>query len=245
MDFHQIILNSKFNPIKALYSEKVKVPVENAKIYDNLNVFLSRLKNAGNAFDANLEKSLQTQSKTVKDPTEAIDKEKYHVTEAGRKFLKEQAPVHRGPKMRLKRNIFSRMETVQGPTSLLNKFKVNRTRVKIYIRKEHGIRGSISGFIEAFDKHFNIALVDCIEVWKRRKFGFSDNKVALLGPPEDCSQLLHSMGIKVPEIATKSVNRKVVECTRKIPQLMVRGEDVILIGEDGFECKQKLDVMTT
>lgn len=124
------------------------------------------------------------------------------------------------------------MENTKGPIALLNKFKSNRTRVKIYIRKEHGIRGTISGFIEAFDKHFNVALVDCIEVWKRRKFKFSDNSVALLGQPVDCSQLLRSMGIKVPEIATKSIDRKVVQCTRRFPQLMIRGEDVILIGEE-------------
>lgn len=95
-----------------------------------------------------------------------------------------------------------------------------------------GIRGFLTGFIEAFDKHYNIALVDCIEVWKRRKYKFSDNNVSLLGPPQDCSKLLKSMGIAVPEISTKSINRKVVECTRKFPQLMVRGEDVILVGED-------------
>lgn len=43
------------------------------------------------------------------------------------------------------------------------------------------------------------------------------------------------MGIKVPEISTKSINRKNVECTRKIPQLMIRGEDIVLIGEDKSE----------
>lgn len=124
------------------------------------------------------------------------------------------------------------METAKGPIALLNKFRMNRTRAKIYIRKEHGIRGYITGFIETFDKHYNIALVDCIEVWKRRKYKFSESNVSLLGQPGDCSQLLKSMRIKVPEISTKSVDRKVVECTRKIPQLMLRGENVILIGED-------------
>ena len=129
------------------------------------------------------------------------------------------------------------MENSTGPISLLKKFKENRTRVKIYVRKEHGIRGFMTGFIEAFDKHFNIALVDCVEIWKRRKYKFSDNKV-VLGQPEDCSELLKSMGIKVPEISTKSINRKKVECTRKIPQLMVRGEEVVLVAEDKGESTQ-------
>lgn len=135
------------------------------------------------------------------------------------------------------------MESAKGPISLLNKFKVNKTRVKIYVRKEHGVRGFLTGFIEAFDKHQNIALVDCIEVFTRRKFKFSDSNVALLGPPQDCSQLLKSMGIKVPVISTKSLDRKKVQCTRKIPQLMIRGEDVILVTEDKEEINQRLDLM--
>lgn len=124
------------------------------------------------------------------------------------------------------------METAKGPLALLNKFKTNRTRVKVYIRKEHGIKGFICGLIEAFDKQMNLVLVDCVEVWKRRKHKFSENNVALLGPPEDCSSLLKSMKINVPETSTKSVDRKTVVCSRKIPQLMVRGEEVVLVGED-------------
>jgi small nuclear ribonucleoprotein (snRNP)-like protein len=104
--------------------------------------------------------------------------------------------------------------------------------VKIYVRKEHGIRGFITGFVEAFDKHFNIALVECNEVWKRRKFKFSDNNVALLGPPQDCSRLLKSMGIRVPDIVAKSLDRKTVECSRKLSQVVIRGEDVVLVAED-------------
>ena len=142
------------------------------------------------------------------------------------------APVHRGKKAKFTRNIFSRMESAKGPLSLLKKFKLEKTRAKIYIRKEHGIRGFVTGFIEIFDKHLNIALTDCIEQWKRRKFKFSENKVALLGEPKDCSQLLARMGIEVPIITTKSIDRKYVECTRRIPQMMLRGEEVVLIGED-------------
>jgi small nuclear ribonucleoprotein (snRNP)-like protein len=127
------------------------------------------------------------------------------------------------------------MENVKGPLALLSKFKVNKTRVKIYVRKEHGVRGFITGIIEAFDKHLNIALVDCIEQWKRRKYKFSENKVAMLGEPKDCSELLARMRIEIPKIITKSIDRKNVQCTRKIAQLMVRGEEVILIGEDKDE----------
>lgn len=127
------------------------------------------------------------------------------------------------------------MENAKGPIALLNKFKANSTRVKIYVRKQHGVRGFVTGFIEAFDKHLNIALVDCMEQWKRRKYKFSENKVALLNDPQNCSGLLVQMGITIPLISTKSIDRKNVECTRKLAQLLVRGEEIILIGEDTAE----------
>lgn len=127
------------------------------------------------------------------------------------------------------------MENSVGPIELLKKFKKDHTRVKVYTRKEHGIRGFMTGFIIAFDKHFNIALVDCVETWNRRKFKYSENNVANLGQPEDCSKLLNSMGIKVPELSVKSLDRKNVECTRKISQIVIRGEEVVLVGEDKKE----------
>lgn len=123
------------------------------------------------------------------------------------------------------------MENAKGPLALLQKFRSNRTKVKIYVRKEHGIRGHIIGYIVLFDKHYNIALTECTETWKRRKFKFSDTNITFPNPPKDCSKLLASMGIEVPKITAKSLNRKYVECTRKLNQMMVRGEDVILISE--------------
>lgn len=130
------------------------------------------------------------------------------------------------------------MEKAVGPLALLQKFRENRTKVKVYIRKEHGIRGFITGYLSFFDKHYNLALTDCTETWKRRKYKFSEANVAMPNQPKDCSKLLAKMGIKIPEISVKSINRKYVECTRKLNQVMIRGEDVILISE--FKEDQKI-----
>lgn len=155
------------------------------------------------------------------------------------------APVKRAKPARFTKNLLSRMENAKGPIALLLKFKENRIRVKVYTRKEHGIRGYITGFIEAFDKHFNLALIDCIEVWKRRKFQYSENKIPCLGQPTDCSKFLKKLGIKVPELTVKSLDRKNVQCTRKVQQLMIRGEEVVLIGEDNStdELKDRMNIL--
>lgn len=123
------------------------------------------------------------------------------------------------------------MENPKGPLALLQKFHKNRTRVHVYIRKEHGIKGHITGFIEAFDKHLNLAMSDCIETYKRRKYDYMENKM-ILGKPEDCGKLIAQMGFKKSRPKAKSIDRKHVEVERTFKKLCIRGEDVALISED-------------
>lgn len=83
------VTSRNFNPLKAIYSKKLKIPPKSCQQFDNVSQFLSRLKRADNAFDADLSKPL-THYKKSGDKTEAVDPEKYHVTSAGRMFPKEQ-----------------------------------------------------------------------------------------------------------------------------------------------------------
>lgn len=53
-----------------------------------------------------------------------------------------------------------------------------------------------------------------------------------LGPPEDCLHKLKQLKIQFPTVLVKSLNRKYVECTRQVPQLMVRGEQVAVVMLD-------------
>lgn len=48
------ITSENFNPLKALYSKNMKLPVKNVKRLDNLAIFESRLKKAGDKFDADV-----------------------------------------------------------------------------------------------------------------------------------------------------------------------------------------------
>lgn len=38
---------------------------------------------------------------------------------------------------------------------------------KVYTRNARGIRGHVEAYVAAFDKHWNLALEDCLEVWTR------------------------------------------------------------------------------
>lgn len=85
------IYSENFNPLKALYSDKFKIPVPDVKRLDNVQIFFSRLKSAGNALDGDLEKVTRVfKYPRSNEKTGEVDQEKYHVTAAGRTFLKEQ-----------------------------------------------------------------------------------------------------------------------------------------------------------
>lgn len=79
--------SEKFNPLKALYSNKVKLP-RNQRKFDNLSSFCQQVKLAG-SLDSDLGKVASQRTKKDQQ-TEAVDQEKFHVTAAGRKFLKSQ-----------------------------------------------------------------------------------------------------------------------------------------------------------
>ncbi|XP_037893412.1 uncharacterized protein LOC119639809 [Glossina fuscipes] len=119
-------------------------------------------------------------------------------------------------------------EEAPGPLSELNKYISNKSKV----RKEEGIRGYVVGFLQFFDCHWNLLLTDVEECYKHRKFKYADQKLPLLKAPEDCSRRLRELGLTLPLQNAKSLNRKTIEIERHIPQLLVRGEHVVLVQLD-------------
>lgn len=56
----------------------------------------------------------------------------------------------------------------KGPMSILYDAMVRRRRVRVLIRYVNGIRGTLSGHLLAFDKHFNLLLKDVEEIYSPR-----------------------------------------------------------------------------
>merc|ERR1719166_778175 len=62
------------------------------------------------------------------------------------------------------------MEECQtGPLAVLRDCARAGTRVKVWTRGPANIRGFLSGFLVAFDKHWNLALTDVDEQFTRRR----------------------------------------------------------------------------
>lgn len=85
----------------------------------------------------------------------------------GRRFLPHQLPVYRPRKEHP--NTITLMDSVEGPLSVLRRVMAEKTRIKIWTRNEKGFRGLLTGFVEAFDKHWNLALRDVDEQFVRKK----------------------------------------------------------------------------
>lgn len=103
-----------------------------------------------------------------------------------------------------------------------------KVKVKIYTRKQRGIDGYLTGYIELFDKHWNLSLSDVEECFKRKKYYFS-LATGTFGQPRKQVKTLKALGYNLPETKVKSLNRKYVECTRKFSQLFIRGEQIVTI----------------
>ncbi|KAJ6641993.1 U7 snRNA-associated Sm-like protein LSm11 [Pseudolycoriella hygida] len=225
------ITSTHFDPLKALYAENTYIRYKNARVYDNLSQFESAMKGKNNnnkkPTSSDQPSSSAQVSKTQTNPFKASTSTEPIV----RRFLPHQQMVKGQKRERHSRNILQKLERgYGGPTDKLKSFMEDRKRVKIYTRKEHGILGYLTGFIEMFDKHWNIVLSDVCEVWKRKKTYLCD--VADFGELEDCSRKLRKLKLQFPIVTARSLNRKYVECTRKVPQLMVRGEQVVVVMLD-------------
>ncbi|XP_044730098.1 U7 snRNA-associated Sm-like protein LSm11 [Chrysoperla carnea] len=149
-----------------------------------------------------------------------------------RRFLPHQEPIKGFKKTVNYRNILTRMVDVEGPLKLLKNCLEERKKVKIITRHGYGIRGYCTAYVEAFDKHFNMALADVTEVWTRKK----SRKNPALGNIEN----QQSMPRKVitPKVKIIKSDKKTETCQRNIPKLMMRGEHVVLIISQETTAKQ-------
>ncbi|XP_055845627.1 U7 snRNA-associated Sm-like protein LSm11 [Episyrphus balteatus] len=219
------ITSDEFDPLQALYANaEVKLTKRKPKvIYQNLAAFEIEYNKKGLYGMSIKSKDDIDESTTKKDlPVEAKP------STSGRRFLPHQMAIKSsGPRMKNTRSLLRIIETMEGPMAVLRDCMHEKRQIKIHTRSEHGIRGSITGFVISFDKHWNILLRDVHETWKRRKYKYDENKFC--GTPSDCSERLRNLGITLPQTKAKSLNRKNVQLSRSIPQLLIRGEQIVLI----------------
>ncbi|XP_076232417.1 U6 snRNA-associated Sm-like protein LSm11 [Calliopsis andreniformis] len=200
--------SEKFNPMKALYSSKMQLSLVKAPIYDNISKFEAVMS------------GLSGQSKNVNKPSSKKE------GECSRRFLPHQEPVPGRSYGRRNwndgRNILTKMRQTLGPLGVLYGYMENRIRVKVYTRNARGIRGHVEAYVAAFDKHWNLALEDCFEVWTRKV----KRKAPPLGDPTSSIRVEETSPAKV---VVKKIEGKRETLERHVPQMLLRGEQVAII----------------
>ncbi|XP_002033146.2 U7 snRNA-associated Sm-like protein LSm11 [Drosophila sechellia] len=226
----------RFNPLRALYEPNFRVTDAVPKvIYQNLAAFESALKKFGiwqlnkRQKPGSAEGGDQGTSKKA-STSKAVD-----ILPSERRFEPHQMPTT-SSKTKHHRNIFTYMEAAVGPLELLTKCippaihkeSTERRRVRVVVRKHGSVGGSVEGELLAFDKQWNLLLRNVTETWKRRKYKYGEQNIC--DTPVDCTGRLKELGITLPRTEVKSLNRKNVEIRRELSQILIRGENVVIVS---------------
>ncbi|CAI9738715.1 Hypothetical predicted protein [Octopus vulgaris] len=147
-----------FNALLALRLGNVTVPYPNIKTLNNLAEY----------------RSLVTRTSAVKKHVASTSADGCESGQPIPANDPDPAPEEPAEKQqsRHKRNLFTRMETHDqvGPLSLLRRCVYEKHRVKVWTRSAGYIRGFCQGFIVAYDKHLNMAMIDVDETYRKPIF---------------------------------------------------------------------------
>ncbi|XP_034545253.1 U7 snRNA-associated Sm-like protein LSm11 [Notolabrus celidotus] len=168
------VCSDNFDPLMALYSPTVPLPFPNVKCFNNVSAYESFLKGGrGRAKPENVEKRRQKAMKGVVDPERIARLKRLMVNNPVKESEEgESSSAPRRRRQKPQKNVLTRMPLCKGsPLGELYRCVQERIRVKVHIRTFKGLRGVCSGFVVAFDKFWNMAMVDVDETYREPLLG--------------------------------------------------------------------------
>ena len=183
------VYSMEFNPVEALAADVIALPFPEEKSFDRLYKFRRLLPEAHPDFNVKVNLGKIAPSEKSKNKRE--------MKKAQKKNTRKESFID------VISNSFK-----SGPLSIMKRCFMEQRKVKIYIRRLNGIKGTCEGYLEAFDRHFNVVLSDV-------------NEDFLMF---DKYELVPSSG--------KRPRKKVILTPRKryFKRLFIRGDNVIMIS---------------
>eukprot|EP00741_Cyanophora_paradoxa_P012480 tig00020610_g12059.t1 len=224
--------SDELDPLRALYEPGVAVPCPEEQPLDNL----TRCRPLLPASDADWSDGRtleQSEAARAKREAEAAAKKEARDAEAA--LIAERTGVVD--------KIAASFKT--GPLSLVRKFFERRVRVKIWVRRMKTVRGTLVGYIRAFDRHLNMVLADVEEEWTvthwepedesgpAAKAGASSSYRGAAAAPEGAADPQGPQGPGPPAPRPPPPMRLARLETRRrhVNQLFVRGDGIVVIAE--------------
>uniref|UniRef100_A0A0A9Y1T6 U7 snRNA-associated Sm-like protein LSm11 n=1 Tax=Lygus hesperus TaxID=30085 RepID=A0A0A9Y1T6_LYGHE len=193
--------SSNFDPLKALYTSKSVLSDPKAPVYDNLSKYESVMAGTATtvAVSKRIAKRVEFEDLPVRDLTDTYD------------------------------NVMKWMKDIDGPMKAIRVCMENKVKVKVITRAASCIRGHVIGYITAFDKVWNLAVEDAVEVWtrKRKRKTLPKGDASVEIPQETQPLRMTAPPIKVTRLPNNSKKEK---CERKIEKILLRGEHIVLIS---------------
>ena len=120
-----------------------------------------------------------------------------------------------------------------GPLSVL--FRLQNQRIRALVRYVNGIRGTVTGTLIAFDKHMNMIIRDCEEVYSPRPTGDdyeqkeSNLDTELTRRRNALQECLADSNVQIGPRNAWSIRQ------RAMKQILVRGDNVVLVYKAATE----------
>ncbi|KAM9311517.1 U7 snRNA-associated Sm-like protein LSm11 [Gastrophryne carolinensis] len=165
------VSSESFDPLLALYSPRTPLPYPAVRCFNNLAEYESFLRGGGRARGRarGAPKPAKKGGKPAPDP-ERVERLKKLMVAPGPEDEQKPKPVRRGQKPA--KNVLTRMPFHQGgPLGVLHRCVQEHLKVNVHIRTFKGLRGVCSGFVVAFDKFWNMAMVDVDETYRKPILG--------------------------------------------------------------------------
>nr|XP_039265187.1 U7 snRNA-associated Sm-like protein LSm11 [Styela clava] len=232
--------SSDFDPLLALYSSDNEPQTSDVKVFDNIAMFEGSLKRQQHSEKTkNAPGSSKRSQKSFSQRKRMEEEARNRDLRKLKEFMEMRKKIDRGEKpedekpekkvrsqrTRTRKTLFTSMEKLsEGPYSLIHRIVREHLRCNVYVRDFCGLRGVCSGYVVAFDRFTNLAMVDVDETFRKPPLG----KVADHQKQLTVASLMDAM----KNISLGNTSSKVTQFKKTVQHRATTGVQIVATASD-------------